>query len=136
MERTVKSRDIIRHTRYHIKPATIVSTGSFRLLLNFRASVIPSQRRALKSGLQGPCSVRGFSPVRRVHWYSLATKSAVREPTTVLQAQMRHADVRTTLKVYAHVIPKSQRESGTPENHNFQLDFSEIAAYSFVDESP
>jgi hypothetical protein len=30
---------------------------------------------------------------------------------TVLKAQMRHADVRTTLKVYAHVIPQSQRES-------------------------
>jgi hypothetical protein len=24
---------------------------------------------------------------------------------------MRHADVRTTLKVYAHVIPQSQRDS-------------------------
>jgi hypothetical protein len=30
---------------------------------------------------------------------------------TVLQTQMRHADVRTTLKVYAHVIPQSQRDS-------------------------
>jgi hypothetical protein len=29
----------------------------------------------------------------------------------VLQAQMRHADVRTTLKVYAHVIPQSQCNS-------------------------
>jgi hypothetical protein len=30
---------------------------------------------------------------------------------TVLQTQMRHPDVRTTLKVYAYVIPQSQRES-------------------------
>lgn len=30
---------------------------------------------------------------------------------TVLQTRMRHADVRTTLKVYAHVIPQSQRDS-------------------------
>ena len=26
-----------------------------------------------------------------------------------LQKQMRHADVRTTLEVYAHVLPDSQR---------------------------
>jgi integrase len=30
-------------------------------------------------------------------------------PVTVLQSQMRHADVRTSLKVYAHAIPESQR---------------------------
>jgi hypothetical protein len=29
----------------------------------------------------------------------------------VLQAPMRHADLRTTLKVYAHLIPQSQRDS-------------------------
>jgi integrase len=43
--------------------------------------------------------------------HGLATELAESEPITVLQAQMRHADVRTTLKVYAHVIPQSQRES-------------------------
>lgn len=32
-------------------------------------------------------------------------------PFTVLQAQMRHADVKTTLKVYAHAIPASQRDA-------------------------
>jgi hypothetical protein len=41
----------------------------------------------------------------------LATELAEIEPITVLQAQMRHADVRTTLKVYAHLIPQSQRDS-------------------------
>jgi hypothetical protein len=30
---------------------------------------------------------------------------------TFLQAQIRHADVRTTLKVYVHVIPQSQPNS-------------------------
>jgi integrase len=30
-------------------------------------------------------------------------------PLPVLQQQMRHADVRTTLRVYSHVIPQSQR---------------------------
>jgi integrase len=43
--------------------------------------------------------------------HGLATELAESEPITVLQAQMRHADVRTTLKVYAHVIPQSQRDS-------------------------
>jgi len=43
--------------------------------------------------------------------HGLATELAETEPITVLQAQMRHADVRTTLRVYAHVILDSQRES-------------------------
>jgi integrase len=43
--------------------------------------------------------------------HGLATELAENEPITVLQTQMRHADVRTTLKVYAHVIPQSQRDS-------------------------
>jgi hypothetical protein len=33
------------------------------------------------------------------------------ERITVSQAQMRHAEARTTLKVYAHVIPQSQSDS-------------------------
>jgi integrase len=32
-------------------------------------------------------------------------------PVTALQNQMRHADVKTTLKLYAHVIPHSQRDA-------------------------
>jgi integrase len=32
-------------------------------------------------------------------------------PITVLQSQLRHADVRTTLKIYAHLIPQSQRDA-------------------------
>jgi hypothetical protein len=43
--------------------------------------------------------------------HGLVTELAESEPITVLQTQMRHADVRTTLKVYAHVIPQSQRDS-------------------------
>jgi integrase len=43
--------------------------------------------------------------------HGLATELAETAPITVLQAQMRHADVHTTLRVYAHVIPDSQRES-------------------------
>ena len=44
--------------------------------------------------------------------HGLATELADRSaPIPVLQKQMRHADVRTTLKVYAHVIPQSQRDA-------------------------
>src|SRR5271157_6155768 len=32
-------------------------------------------------------------------------------PITVLQSQMRHSDVRASLKVYAHLIPQSQRDA-------------------------
>jgi len=40
----------------------------------------------------------------------LATELAERAvPLTVLQSQLRHASVTTTLKIYAHVIPESQR---------------------------
>ncbi|MGB8591030.1 MAG: tyrosine-type recombinase/integrase [Candidatus Acidiferrales bacterium] len=32
-------------------------------------------------------------------------------PLTVLQNQLRHCDIKTTLKLYSHVIPESQREA-------------------------
>jgi len=32
-------------------------------------------------------------------------------PITAVQSQMRHADIRTTLKIYAHAIPHTQREA-------------------------
>jgi integrase len=44
--------------------------------------------------------------------HGLATELAESSvPITVLQAQMRHADVKTTLKVYAHAIPQTQRDA-------------------------
>jgi integrase len=44
--------------------------------------------------------------------HGLATELADRStPIPVLQKQMRHADVRTTLRVYAHVIPQTQRDA-------------------------
>jgi len=49
----------------------------------------------------------GIEPISET-W---ATELAETEPITVLQTQMRHADVRTTLRVYAHIIPDSHRES-------------------------
>lgn len=44
--------------------------------------------------------------------HGLATKLAdASVPVTVLQNQMRHADVKTTLRIYAYVIPQSQRDA-------------------------
>jgi integrase len=44
--------------------------------------------------------------------HGLATELAEASvPLTVLQHQLRHADVKTTLRVYAHVIPQSQRDA-------------------------
>ena len=44
--------------------------------------------------------------------HGLATELAdTNIPLPALQAQMRHADVRTTLRVYAHAIPASQRDA-------------------------
>lgn len=44
--------------------------------------------------------------------HGLATELAeAAVPLTVLQQQLRHADVKTTLRVYAHAIPQSQREA-------------------------
>jgi len=44
--------------------------------------------------------------------HGLATELADKNtPIPVLQKQMRHADVRTTLEIYAHVIPQSQRDA-------------------------
>jgi integrase len=44
--------------------------------------------------------------------HGLATELADKNtPIPVLQKQMRHADVRTTLSVYTHVIPQSQRDA-------------------------
>jgi integrase len=44
--------------------------------------------------------------------HGLATELAEASvPITVLQTQMRHADVKTTLRVYTHIIPQSPREA-------------------------
>ena len=43
--------------------------------------------------------------------HGLATELAnAGTPLPAFQAQMRHADIKTTLRIYAHVIPQSQRD--------------------------
>jgi integrase len=44
--------------------------------------------------------------------HGLATELAEASvPLTVLQNQLCHADVKTTLRVYSHVIPQTQRDA-------------------------
>jgi integrase-like protein len=44
--------------------------------------------------------------------HGLATELAnTNTPLPALQAQMRHADVRTTLRIYAHVVQQTQRDA-------------------------
>lgn len=50
------------------------------------------------------CGLRAF---RHTHSTLLVDDGA---PMTVAQAQMGHADARTTLGIYSHVIPESQRK--------------------------
>ena len=80
-----------------------------------RKGTLPRWRdNVVKYGLK-PVLRKLETPERnaRLHTFrrGLATELAETEPITVLQTQMRHADVRTTLRVYAHVIPDSQQES-------------------------
>jgi integrase len=39
-------------------------------------------------------------------------------PLSVLQKQLRHADVATTLRIYTHAIPQSQRDAMENINAN------------------
>jgi integrase len=73
-----------------------------------------SRNNVVRSGLKPILRELGISAENvglHAFRHGLATELAESEPITVLQTQMRHADVRTTLKIYAHVIPQSQRDS-------------------------
>ena len=79
-------------------------------------------RKGTRPRLRDNCVKYGLKPVLRkldipghdvgLHAFrhGLATALAdAAEPLPVVQQQLRHADVRTTLAVYAHAIPASQR---------------------------
>jgi integrase len=87
-----------------------------RLLFPNRRGTLPRRRdNVVKYGLHPvlrklgiPTKDAGLHAFR----HGLATELADKNtPISVLQKQMRHADVRTTLEVYAHVIPQSQRDA-------------------------
>ena len=74
----------------------------------WRDNVVKYGLKPVLKKLGIPTKFAGLHAFRHGLATELADKNA---PIPVLQKQMRHADVRTTLEVYAHVIPQSQRDA-------------------------
>jgi integrase len=73
-----------------------------------------SRANVVRIGLKPVLRKLGISINAGLHAFrhGLATELAEASvPIPVLQQQMRHADVKTTLRVYAHVIPQTQRDA-------------------------
>jgi integrase len=73
-----------------------------------------SRANVVRIGLKPVLRKLGIPTNASLHAFrhGLATELAEASvPITVLQNQLRHADVKTTLKVYAHVIPQTQRDA-------------------------
>jgi len=73
-----------------------------------------SRANVVRIGLKPVPRKLGMSDNAGLHAFrhGLATELAEASvPIPVLQQQLRHADVKTTLKVYAHVIPQTQRDA-------------------------
>ena len=85
------------------------------LLFPNRACTLPRKRESVvQYALKPLLRSLGIDDKGGLHAFrhGLATELAGPSvPLTVLQTQMRHADVKTTLRVYAHIIPQSQREA-------------------------
>jgi integrase len=80
-------------------------TGEFP---RWRDNVVKYGLKPILKKLGIPAENAGLHAFR----HGLATELAERAvPMTVLQKQLRHADVHTTLRVYAHAIPQSQRDA-------------------------
>lgn len=101
---------ILRNYLQHWKP-----NEHRRLFANRSGSRPRSRENVVRCGLKPVLHSLGMS-TRNVGLHAfrhgLATELAdASVPLTVLQRQLRHADPRTTLKVYAHAIPESQRKA-------------------------
>jgi integrase len=73
-----------------------------------RTNVVRNGLKPILRKLGIPSEETGMHAFR----HGLATELAEASvPLTVLQSQLRHASVTTTLKIYAHVIPQSQRDA-------------------------
>jgi len=73
-----------------------------------RTNVVRNGLKPILRKLGIPSAETGLHAFR----HGLATELAdASVPLTVLQTQLRHASVTTTLKIYAHVIPQSQRDA-------------------------
>jgi integrase len=100
-----KLRDYIQH---HWKPNTsqILFPNHCGDRPRSRKSVVLSGLKPVSKKLGIPSYDVGLHAFR----HGLATELVeAAAPLTVLQSQLRHSDIRTTLKLYSHVIPESQR---------------------------
>jgi len=84
------------------------------LLFPSRAGTLPRRRESIVEYALKPIlrklGIPGKGTGLHAFRHGLATELAEASvPLTVLQQQLRHADVKTTLRVYAHAIPESQR---------------------------
>jgi integrase len=76
--------------------------------LRSRKNVVQNGLKPVLRKLSIPSENTGLHAFR----HGLATELVENSvPVTVLQSQLRHADVRTSLKIYAHLIPQSQRDA-------------------------
>lgn len=98
-------RNYLEH-HWQKNPQGLLFTNRQRTRPRKRRSVVEHGLKPLLRKLDIPEKDAGLHGFR----HGLATELAEASvPLTVLQQQMRHADVKTTLRVYAHVIPDSQR---------------------------
>jgi integrase len=74
----------------------------------WRDNVVKYGLKPVLKKLNIPTKFAGLHAFRHGLATELADKST---PIPVMQQQMRHADVRTTLRVYAHVILQTQRDA-------------------------
>jgi integrase len=72
-----------------------------------------SRANVVRVGLRPVLRKLGIPPAGlHAFRHGLATELAEASvPLTVLQNQLRHADVKTTLRVYSHVIPQTHRDA-------------------------
>lgn len=102
-----KLRDYIQ---WHWRPnqAQILFPNRKGMRPRSRDNVVRVGLKPVLKGLGIPSADTGLHAFR----HGLATELVENSvPLTVLQNQLRHADVKTTLRVYSHVIPQTQRDA-------------------------
>jgi integrase len=102
-----KLRDYI-HKYWKPNPAQILFPNRKGTRPRSRDNVVRVGLKPVLKALGIPADNTGLHAFR----HGLATELAeAAVPLTVLQNQLRHADVKTTLRVYSHVIPQTQRDA-------------------------
>ncbi len=100
-------RNFLKH-HYKPNPAGILFTNRAGTRSMKRESLVQFVLKPILKRLNIPAKRAGLHAFR----HGLATELAEScVPFSVLQQQLRHADVKTTLRIYAHAIPASQREA-------------------------